>query len=191
MRLFYLITIIGGAFLLEGCLGAALIGSVAVATKSVTDPRSIGRQVDDGTLEARVSAAIKKDQDLTRHARIITTAYEGKILLIGQSPNLELAERAKHIAMRIEGVEEVYNEIRQAKPVDLSEIYRDTWITTKIKARIFSSDLVKSSTIKVITEAGEVFLLGILTQEEGVLAAKIASEIDGVKRVITAFSYLN
>lgn len=191
MRLFSLITIICSTLLLQGCLGAAVIASAAVATKSTTDPRSVGRQVDDGTLEARVSAAINKDQDLTCHARIITTAYEGKVLLTGQAPNLALAERAKQIATKVEGVEAVYNEIRQATLVNLGTVSKDTWITTKIKSQILTSDSVKSSTVKVITEAGEVFLLGILTQQEGAAAAKIASDTDGVKRVTTAFTYLN
>ncbi|WGL98029.1 division/outer membrane stress-associated lipid-binding lipoprotein [Arsenophonus sp. aPb] len=191
MRLFPLITIICSTLLLQGCLGAAVIGSAAVATKSATDPRSVGRQVDDGTLEARVSAAINKDQEITRNARIITTAYEGKILLTGQAPDLALAERAKQIATKVEGVEAVYNEIRQATLVDLGTASKDTWITTKIKSQILTSDSVKSSTVKVITENGEVFLLGILTQQEGATAAKIASETDGVKRVTTAFTYLN
>ncbi|HGJ5884741.1 division/outer membrane stress-associated lipid-binding lipoprotein [Arsenophonus sp.] len=191
MRLFSLITIICSILLLQGCIGAAVIGSAAVATKSATDPRSVGRQVDDGTLEARVSAAINKDQEITRNARIITTAYEGKILLTGQAPDLALAERAKQIATKVEGVEAVYNEIRQATSVDLGTASKDTWITTKIKSQILTSDSVKSSTVKVITEGGEVFLLGILTQREGAAAAKIASETDGVKRVTTAFTYLN
>ena len=191
MRLFPLITIMCSTILLQGCLGAAVIGSAAVATKSATDPRSVGRQVDDGTLEARVSAALNKDKEITQNARIITTAYEGKILLTGQAPDLELAERAKQIATKVEGVEAVYNEIRKGKPVDLGTASKDAWITTKIKSQILASDSVKSSTVKVITEGGEVFLLGILTQQEGAAAAKIASETDGVKRVTTAFTYLN
>ncbi|MGP1923417.1 MAG: division/outer membrane stress-associated lipid-binding lipoprotein [Arsenophonus sp. NEOnobi-MAG3] len=191
MRFYPLISIIYSTILLQGCISAAVIGSAAVATKSATDPRSVGRQVDDGTLEARVSAALNKEQGITCNARIISTAYEGKILLTGQAPDLVLAERAKQIATKVEGVEAVYNEIRKATPVDLSTASKDTWITTKIKSQIFTSHSVKSSTVKVITERGEVFLLGILTKQEGTFAAKIASEIDGVKRVTTAFTYLN
>ncbi|MFP3029116.1 MAG: division/outer membrane stress-associated lipid-binding lipoprotein [Arsenophonus sp.] len=191
MRLYHLITIIYSTLLLQGCISAAVIGSAAVATKSATDPRSVGRQVDDGTLEARVSAALNKEKEIICNARIITTAYEGKILLTGQAPDLMLAKRAKQIATKVEGVETIYNEIRQATPVDLGTASKDTWITTKIKLQILMSNSVKSSTVKVITELGEVFLLGILTQQEGTIAAKIASEIDGVKHVTTAFTYLN
>ncbi|MGP1959498.1 MAG: division/outer membrane stress-associated lipid-binding lipoprotein [Arsenophonus sp. NC-TX2-MAG3] len=192
MRLLLLIiTIICTILLLQGCISAVVIGTAAVATKSATDPRSIGRQVDDGTLEARVSAAINKDQEITCNARVITTAYEGKILLTGQAPDLVLAEKAKQIAIKVEGVEAVYNEIRQAMPVDFGVTSKDIWITTKIKSQILISNSVKSSTIKVISEDGEVFLLGILTQQEGTIAAKIASETDDVKRVTTAFTYIN
>ncbi|MFP3014644.1 MAG: division/outer membrane stress-associated lipid-binding lipoprotein [Arsenophonus sp.] len=191
MRLLILISISIIYLLLQGCFSAAVISSAAVVTRSVVDPRSIGRQVDDGSLEKRVSAAINKDKEIVYNTRIITTAYAGKILLTGQSSTLELAERAKQIAIKSEGVYAVYNEIRKAASIDLATVYKDTWITTKIKLQILINDLVKSSTVKVITEDAEVFLLGILTRQEGGIAAKIASETDGVKRVITAFNYRN
>ncbi len=189
---FFPIIIICSSLLLQGCFSAVVIGSAAIAAKSVTDPRSIGRQIDDGTLEVRVTTAINKDKEIIHNTRIIAIAYGGKILLIGQAPDLSLAERAKWIATNIEGVQIVYNEIRQAVPVDFSISSKDTWITARIKSQIFiKSDLVKLLTVKVITENKEVFLLGILTKEEGEDITKIISETDGVKRVITAFTYID
>ncbi|MGP1939432.1 MAG: division/outer membrane stress-associated lipid-binding lipoprotein [Arsenophonus sp. ET-DL9-MAG3] len=191
MRLFFLIIIMCSPILLQGCLGATIIGSsAAIVTKSTIDPRSIGRQVDDGTLEARVKTAINKDKEITCNTRIIITAYAGKILLIGQSPNLLLAKRAKDIAINVKGVQAVYNQIRQTIPIDFNAAYKDAWITTKIKSKIFINNSLKSLTIKVITENKEVFLLGILTQQEGNVIAKIASKTSGVKHVITVFTYL-
>ncbi|AJI96212.1 division/outer membrane stress-associated lipid-binding lipoprotein [Yersinia ruckeri] len=178
------------ALLLQGCVGAVVVGSAAVATKSVTDPRSVGTQVDDGTLEARISNALSKDQQLKKEARIVATAYEGKVLLTGQAPNTELASRAKQIAAGVEGTNEVYNEIRQGKPIDLGTASSDTWITTKVRSQILTSDSVKSSNVKVTTENGEVFLLGLVTQQEGQSAAQIASKVGGVKHVTTAFTYV-
>ncbi|MGP1929331.1 MAG: division/outer membrane stress-associated lipid-binding lipoprotein [Arsenophonus sp. ER-BJ3-MAG3] len=189
---FFPIIIICSSLLLQGCFSAVVIGSAAIAAKSVTDPRSIGRQIDDGTLEVRVTTAINKDKEIIHNTRIIVIAYGGKILLIGQAPDLSLAERAKWIATNIEGVQIVYNEIRQAVPVDFGISSKDTWITARIKSQIFiKSDLVKLLTVKVITENKEVFLLGILTKEEGEDVTKIVSETDGVKRVITAFTYID
>ncbi|NHB92752.1 division/outer membrane stress-associated lipid-binding lipoprotein [Photorhabdus cinerea] len=191
MRFLSLLTTVCAAVMLQGCISAAVIGSAAVATKTATDPRTIGQQVDDGTLEARVSNALNKDKQLKEQTRIITTAYQGKVLLTGQSSDSSLSDRAKQIASRVNGTQVIYNEIRQGKPVELGTASKDTWITTKVRSKILASDSVKSSNIKVVTENGEVFLLGILTKQEGNAAAKIASETDGVKRVTTAFTYLN
>ncbi|MBS0923058.1 divisome-associated lipoprotein YraP [Providencia sp. JGM181] len=191
MRLLPIFAIVFSAALLQGCIGAAVVGTAAVATKSATDPRSVGQQVDDGTLEARVSGQLNKDKDITSKARIIATAYKGNVLLTGQSPDMSWADKAKQIASNVDGTEKVYNEVRQGQPVDLGTASKDTWLTTKVKSKILASDEVKSGSVKVITENGEVFLLGVLTQQEGAAAAKIASETDGVRRVTTAFTYLN
>nr|WP_309300886.1 division/outer membrane stress-associated lipid-binding lipoprotein [Providencia alcalifaciens] len=191
MRLLPIFAIMFSAVLLQGCIGAAVVGTAAVATKSATDPRSVGQQVDDGTLEARVSGQLNRNKDITNNSRIIATAYKGNVLLTGQSPDMSLADKAKQIASNVDGTEKVYNEVRQGQPVDLGTASKDTWLTTKVKSKILASDEVKSGSVKVITENGEVFLLGVLTQQEGAAAAKIASETDGVRRVTTAFTYLN
>ncbi|WP_141395348.1 BON domain-containing protein, partial [Enterobacter hormaechei] len=66
----------------------------------------------------------------------------------------------------------------------------DTWITTKVRSQLLSSDQVNSSNVKVTTENGEVFLLGLVTQEEGKAAAAVGSRVGGVNRVTPAFTYL-
>ncbi|MBX9446716.1 division/outer membrane stress-associated lipid-binding lipoprotein [Dickeya chrysanthemi] len=191
MRIYSCIAVLSACLMLQGCIGAVAIGSAAVATKSATDPRTVGTQVDDGTLEVRVSNALSKDTQLTKEARISVTAYQGKVLLTGQSPSTELANRAKQIAMGVEGTTEVYNEIRKGTPISLGTASMDTWITTKVRSQLLASDTVKSSNVKVTTENGEVFLLGLVTRREATSAAQIASKVGGVKHVTTAFVYLD
>jgi len=188
MKLKATFAVLSSALLLQGCIAGVVVGSAAVATKSATDPRSVGTQVDDGTLEARVENALSKDQQLKKDARVVATAYQGKVLLTGQAPSTDLAARAKQIAMGVEGTTEVYNEIRQGTPVSLSTASSDTWITTKVRSQLLTSDTVKSSNVKVTTENGEVFLLGLVTPQEGQSAAQIASQVSGVKHVTTAFT---
>ncbi|HHQ6591764.1 TPA: division/outer membrane stress-associated lipid-binding lipoprotein [Serratia fonticola] len=190
MKLRATFAVLFSALLLQGCVAGVVVGSAAVATKTATDPRTVGTQVDDGTLEARVENAISKDQQLKKEARVIATAYQGKVLLTGQAPTTELASRAKQIALGVDGAAEVYNEIRQGTPVSLGTASSDTWITTKVRSQILTSDTVKSSNVKVTTENGEVFLLGLVTQQEGLSAAQIASQVSGVKHVTTAFTYV-
>ena len=192
MKLLPITAVLCSALLLQGCIGAAVVGTAAVAGKTATDPRSLGQQVDDGTLEARVSGALNKNQQIKNsNARIVATAYQGNVLLTGQSPDMSVAETAKQVASKVEGVNNVYNEVRQGEPVTLGTASSDTWLTTKVRSQILASDAVKSSSVKVITENGEVFLLGILTRQVGASADKIACESNGVVIVTTAFTYLN
>ena len=190
MKAFTPLAVLISALLLQGCVGAVVVGSAAVGTKAATDPRTVGTQVDDGTLELRVNSALSKDEQIKKEARVNVTAYQGKVLLTGQSPTSELASRAKQIAVGVEGATEVYNEIRQGQPVGLSTASNDTWITTKVRSQLLGSDQVKSSNVKVTTENGEVFLMGLVTEREGRAAADIASRVSGVKHVTTAFTLI-
>lgn len=190
MKVITPLAILLSALVLQGCVGAVLVGSTAVATKTATDPRSVGTQVDDGTLELRVSNALGKDAQIKKETRISVTAYQGQVLLTGQAPTAALAAQAKQIAMGVEGATEVYNEIRTMPPIGLGTASSDTWITTKIRSQLLGSDQVKSSNIKITTENGEVFLLGLVTEKEGKAAADIASRVSGVKHVTTAFTIL-
>ncbi|MBP2168413.1 osmotically-inducible protein OsmY [Erwinia toletana] len=189
MKALSAVAVILTALMLQGC-AAVVVGSAAVATKTATDPRTVGTQVDDGTLELRVSNALAKDQQIKNDAHIVATAYQGKVLLTGQAPNSEIASRAKQITIGVDGATEVYNEIRQGAKVSLGTASSDTWITTKVRSQLLGSDQVKSSNVKVTTENGEVFLLGLVTPEEGKAAADIASRVSGVKHVTTAFTIL-
>lgn len=190
MKAFTPLAVLISALLLQGCVGAVVVGSAAVGTKAATDPRTVGTQVDDSTLELRVNSALAKDEQIKKEARVNVTAYQGKVLLTGQAPNTDLSSRAKQIAVGVEGTTEVFNEIRQGQPIGLGTASSDTWITTKVRSQLLSSDQVKSSNVKVTTENGEVFLMGLVTEREGQAAADIASRVSGVKHVTTAFTLL-
>ena len=48
----------------------------------------------------------------------------------------------------------------------------------------------ESGHIKVVTENGEIFLMGLVKRSEAEKAIAIVREIDGVERVIEVFEYL-
>ncbi|VDZ76571.1 lipoprotein [Salmonella bongori] len=97
-----------------------------------------------------VSAArCRKMSKLKKRRASMSLPIRGKVLLVGQSPNSELSARAKQIAMGVEGTTEVYNEIRQGQPIGLGTASNDTWITTKVRSQLLTSDQVKSSNVKV------------------------------------------
>ncbi|MFQ1016683.1 division/outer membrane stress-associated lipid-binding lipoprotein [Gilliamella sp. BG7] len=183
-----IVMLISCALTLQGCV-AAVIGVGAGATAKVaTDPRTAGTQVDDTTLSSRMGMKIKNNGPFFIGSRIISSAYGGNILLVGQA-NSNQIEKAESLAYQVEGVKKVYNRIRIGEPVGAGTITNDTWITTQVKSQLVLDAKTKARKIKVVTENGEVFLIGIVTSEEGKVAAEIASKVRGVKKVITLYTY--
>ncbi|MGC7560905.1 division/outer membrane stress-associated lipid-binding lipoprotein [Pasteurella sp. PK-2025] len=183
--------IIGSAILLQGCVAATIAGTAAVATKVATDPRSVGTQIDDETLEEKVRFAINKDAQVKSEARINIVSYTGRVLLIGQAPSNNVSDVAESLAKGVEGVSNVYNQIRIQPNLTFGQIAKDSIITTEVKSKMLLDARVKTSDVKVITENGEVFLIGNLTQSQADAAADLARNISGVKKVIKVVQYLN
>lgn len=182
--------LITGALMLQGCITAAVIGAGATATAKVaTDPRTAGTQVDDTTLNSRMGMKIKNNGPQFIGARIVSSTYSGDIILTGQASR-EQIEKAESLAYEVDGVKKVYNQIRVGQPVSAGTITNDTWITTKVKSQLILNAKTKARNIKVVTENREVFLIGIVTPEDGKAAAQLASKVDGVKKVITLFTYI-
>jgi len=50
---------------------------------------------------------------------------------------------------------------------------------------------VPSGQVRVITENGAVYLMGMIDQSQGDNAANLARNISGVTRVVKVFEYLN
>jgi hyperosmotically inducible protein len=60
----------------------------------------------------------------------------------------------------------------------------DSWITTKIRSRMFIDPNVKNMNVDVTTNNGVVTLTGQVTDQAAKTAAEaIAKQIDGVKKV--------
>ncbi|WP_409500401.1 division/outer membrane stress-associated lipid-binding lipoprotein [Mannheimia glucosida] len=178
-----------GFISLQGCITTAVVTSAAVATKVATDPRTTGTQVDDEILEEKVAYNINKDEQIKQEARINVVAYNGKVLLIGQAPSMDVVENAKNLAAGAEGVTEIYNEIRQGEKIGFGQITQDSWITTQVKSKLLVNGEVKATEVKVVTENGEVFLMGKVSQNQADAAAEAARNVGGVTKVVKVFSY--
>ncbi|MBZ5691991.1 divisome-associated lipoprotein YraP [Haemophilus influenzae] len=182
--------LLGATIFLQGCV-AAVIGGGAVAAKVATDPRTTGTQIDDETLEFKVENAVEKDAQIKAEGRVNAVSYNGRVLLIGQVPNSDVKDTATALAKGVKGVNEVYNELAVSPKISFAQISKDSWLTTQVKSKMFIDGRVKATDVKVISENGEVFLLGNVTQSQANAAADIASKISGVKKVIKVFKYLD
>jgi len=170
---------------LSGC-AAALVGATAVGISAATDTRSIGTQIDDQTIEVRVITTLKGDDRLD-DSRVQVVSFNRSVLLLGQVTNSSLRDLASHIVRNTQGVDRVHNELKVAPVISLGQISKDTYITSKIKAKFIANENIKTSDIKVVTENGEVALMGLVERDIARQAIDIARNINGVTRVIDAF----
>ncbi|WP_447593722.1 BON domain-containing protein [Aquipseudomonas campi] len=155
--------------------------------------RSLGNKIDDQFIEPDVAKAVSNAHaDLTSPtSHIVVTAYNGVILLAGQTPRAELKEKADQVARTVRGVRKVHNEIQVLQPSSALARSNDAALTTKVKAQMLFDSNVPSSRIKVVTENGIVYLMGLVTRAEGANATNVVQGVSGVQRIVKLFQYTN
>ena len=155
--------------------------------------RSIGNKIDDPFLEPNVANAISRSHpDLTGPtSHIVVTAYNGVILLAGQTPRADLKEKAAQVANGVQGVKKLHNELQVLQPTSALARSNDALITSKIKTLMLADSKVPSAKVKVVTENGIVYLMGLVTRAEGAAATNVASGASGVQKIVTLYQYTN
>ena len=185
--------LIGGCLivtLLQGCAGVLVAGGAAGASMA-GDRRTTGTLVEDQAIEIKAINAIFGDKELADKARINATSYSGILLLTGQTPTEELRSRAVNRVTNIDKVTRVHNEITLGEPIPFQVNTKDSWITTRVKSTLLGTKNIAANHIKVVTDSGVVYLMGLVTHAEADMASNIASNIDGVERVIKIFEYID
>ena len=185
--LFAVITGVMAASALSGCVplvvGAAVGGTALVAT----DRRSVGAQTDDEAIELKIANHIGTGYGDRVHVNV--TSYNGIVLLTGEVPDQAALTRVGILAKNTEKVRGVHNEMVVGPNSDLSARSNDTYITSKVKTRMIEANKFPPNVVKVVTERGVVYLMGIVSKQEGDAAAEVAATTAGVVRVVKFFQY--
>ncbi|MCH8538330.1 MAG: divisome-associated lipoprotein YraP [Alkalimonas sp.] len=180
-----LVMVLAGMVLLQGCAAAVIAGG-ATAVVSAQDRRTIGYQIDDKGISLRANQQFA-EAGLNEQGRINVVSYNGVVLLTGQVESEAARQQAGRIARDLQSVRDMHNQIRVGSPISLSTRSRDSWITARVKSSLLADSDISGMNIKVVTEDGEVFLMGIASALEADKAVEIARHVDGVRRVVRAF----
>lgn len=160
---------------------------------SACGPRSFGNKIDDQFIGPEVVRAIKDAHiDLsTTTSRIIVVSYNGIVLVTGQTPNAALKELAGKAAQSVPSAKKIHNELQITTPTTGMVRSNDGLLTANIKTRMLSYNDVPASKVKVVTENGVVYLLGILSRAEANRATAVVQEVSGVQKIVRLFEYIN
>lgn len=167
----------------SGCGWVAVGGGAYEGYKVATDPRSVGTQIDDAVITAKIKAKLIEDP-LTKARKIDVDTVNGVVTLTGVVDSQEEINRAISIASNTQGVKKVINNLRIGKR-DIRSYITDKEITMKIKAKFIGDPDLKALSIDVDTVNGIVTLTGIVEKEEQKRrAVELAKSVEGVKQII-------
>ena len=173
-------------------LGCAITAAGGTAAGAATlDRRTTGTIIEDQAIEFKTYRIISADKELDKQTHINITSYNTAVLVTGESPLDEMREKIISIVSGVEKVTHVYDEITIAAPSSMVSRSSDTYITTKVKAKLFADKILSGLIIKVVTEKGIVYLMGLITREESEIATNIARGTGGVQKVVKLFKYIN
>lgn len=154
------------------------------------DERTTGSLLDDEIIETKALVNIDKaDTDLAQ-AHIIVISYNGVVLIAGQVKTEEQRQLAAQTVANIQNVRRVHNELTLSGTTSMLARSNDTWITTKVKSKFLATSSLEGTRIKVATENGVVYLMGLVTKSEADRAANIARKTAGVQKVVRIFEYI-
>jgi osmotically-inducible protein OsmY len=186
-----------GLLALTLCLSVSGCSSVLTATrdKPIDDDRgtrTLGSKIDDSLIETKVKVNVAKaSPDLDSNSHVVVSSYNGVVLLAGQTPRADLKAAAEQAPGQVQRVKTVHNELQVMAPSSILARNNDAWLTTKIKTQMLANANVPGSRIKVITENGIVYLLGLVTQQEGAQATTVVQGVSGVQKIVKLFEYIN
>lgn len=177
--------------MLCGCT-AAIIGAVTVTSIHVaTDKRSVGEQVDDKTIGLKIREKLYTDPELRKKTHISVTSMNGIVLLTGQAPTPALRNKVLVIARNTPEVRQVVDQIKLEGKTTLTSRANDSYISAKVKTKLWAETKLDATRVKVLTENSNVYLMGLVTQEEAEAATNVARTVGGVVKVIKVFEYIN
>lgn len=187
-RALALTTALGITVALGGCIEAALVGGAAAGVAIGTDRRPPEVVLGDERVEITANSRLNKALSEKAHVNVIS--YNYTVVLTGEVPDAKSKEDAEKIVAQIERVKGVVNELQIGAPTSLQSRGNDIFLTGRIKAAFIGPQKFFPLNVKVVTEAGVVFLLGLVTRKEADDATEIARGIGGVQKVVRVFEYL-
>lgn len=172
---------------LQGCAAALLGAGGTAAVSTALERRTTSAIFTDESMALTIGDRITQRFGSLTHVNV--APYNRVVLLTGEVPDQATRAAIEADVRDIANVRGVVNEIQIAPPSSLAGRANDSLITTKVKTRFIDANKFNPVHVKVVTEAGVVYLLGIVTEQEANDAIELARHTGGVIKVVTLFTY--
>ncbi len=168
---------------LTACVETAIIGAVAASAIVLSDRRSVATYSKDAWIDIQAATPLSEIGS-TKNTHIIANAFNSRVLLTGQVASEADKQKATEVVQAISGVKGVDNQLVVGPVTTLDVRNNDSFITSKVKARLVNDQPELGNAMKVVTENGVVYVFGMLTQSEVERGIEIVRTTAGVQRVV-------
>ena len=176
--------------LISGC--GSLLATMEMDTiEERPGKRTFGRWIEDEDVETKATVNIHAASEAFRDAHIVVVSYNGFVLMAGQVNSETLKTKVTDVVRDVRGVRRIYNELEVAAPSSAITRTSDSWITTKVKSWLLGTAEIQGMRVKVVTENGVVYLMGLVSNTESERISKAVSSITGVQRVVRLFELID
>jgi osmotically-inducible protein OsmY len=172
--------------LLHGCFAAVAAGTTA-AVVVAEDRRTTGIYFEDQNIEQKVTNAIRSKYGSNDQVQARVTSFNRYILLTGEAPDEATKTDIGVIALGVENVRNVQNELVIGQPTSVGERASDAALTTRVRGRFVSENKFQPNHVVVTSRNGVVYLMGMVSREEADAATEIARTTGGVQKVVRVF----
>jgi hypothetical protein len=187
-RTFNLFFVTIAATSLTGCF-PLIAGGVAGGAMVIADRRNPGTQAIDLGIQLEAESFLIKKYGNNVHINV--TVFNRRVLLTGETRTEELKADVTRQIKAMKNVTEVFNELVPAPTSALTARANDSFLTTRIKTIFITTEGVPSNSMRVVTEASKVYLMGIVTEAEANRVVDIARSVSGVKQVTKLFDLIS
>lgn len=173
--------------LLSGCVAAPVVigAGMGAGAMAISEDRRPQSQIAQDEASAQRIQELLAQQNLNASPnRIRYTVYNGVVLLVGQVPQDNLRALAHQAAQSATGIKNVINELTVGSEASLTQITEDSYLSSKVRAKLTTTRDFKAKHLTIVVENGSVYLMGLLTKEEQRIAVAVTRDVDGVKRVV-------
>jgi len=175
--------------LLQACAEALIVGTIVAGVIVAADRRQIEVMFGDQRIESAAGGRV--DEVLDGKGHVVVTSFNYTVLLTGEVPSAEAKAQAGKVVVGVPQVKAVVNELQVAGASSAASRSSDAYITSKVKSSFLGNGVFRPTDVKVVTEAGVVYLLGLVTHEEADAATSITRGTGGVQKVVRVFEYVS
>jgi osmotically-inducible protein OsmY len=179
---------LAAALLVSGCAPVVVAGAAAGGVAVAVDRRPADVQLADERIEWTSSGRVS--DKLKDQGHVNVTSYNKMALLTGEATTEAMKQEAEKITAAVPEVKSVVNDLQIAAPTQMSSRSNDAYLTSVVKTRFVGEQKFNPLHVKVVTENGVVYLLGLVTRKEADDASNIARHVSGVKKVVRVFEYI-